>query len=60
MAPLTKGERDQMTRIEDRLTSIENRVNKIQHIVIGTAIGIGIAAVVLGMISLKDLFSFAK
>jgi len=60
MAPLTKSERDQITRLETRLGAIEGKLSRIQNIVVGIAIGIGIGAVIFGVISFKELFNAVK
>lgn len=57
---LTKAEKDQVNRLEDRLDKIEGKLARIQNIVIGIAIGVGVGCVIFGVISLKEFFNLAK
>lgn len=57
---LSRNEKEQVQRIEDKVEAIERRVNKIQNMVIGIAIGIGIGALIFGFISVKQLIEMTK
>jgi Na+-transporting NADH:ubiquinone oxidoreductase subunit NqrC len=57
---LTKSEREQIQRLDGRLTDIEKKINRIQSIVIGIAIGVGIGGAIFGFISIKELIGVVK
>lgn len=57
---LSKAEQKQLDTMDERLDAIEKKLSFIRTLLVGVAIGIGVGAVIFGVLSIKDFVSVAK